>query len=626
MALELIKVPLSAGAGDALKKHLRTNIESINKGLKPYFESKFVKMRQVYEATPAQKIRSFPFKNASNLVVPVAAIHCDTLHAAVMSATFKTRPLFVARLLGQYTDDMDHFRKAWEDFLQEQGDESEELDLYRVEEAWFAEIIRYGTSVIKSPYITQFIDTMVPAGDGSGKGEVVTDVHYRGPRPEKLPYEDFGVDPSTRKLSQANFKFHRCRLRKWELLERRYKQFYDPSKVDDILKSPDRTSPGIIQQQREEDSEAKSGDEFEEWDVYECWLSYRAPNQAKAPKIICWYHLKTNTLLRAVYDTYPIEPFIAGRLLYRDDSWFGYGLCEVLAPIQEEISMMHNQRRDNQTVATTKMFRADPDSKIHEGYDMYPSAVIPARKDEFEAIAMGEVSGVTIEEERLSLELAEKRSGVSPPMQGYGAGTNTKRGVYSSMGTLSLLQEGNRRTDLNIADLRAAHTQLGRVISKEYAHFGIDESSLLRFGVAGDIIKQAAELIRVNKLGLPIYAATASINKEVEKQSDMMLHQLMTRHYGMVAQMLQQISVVTTPDDVKKYLMDAAKSANKLVESILRSFDRDDPSQLVPKIVIKQQAPNKSGPTVLQPQQSTGGPGMPGGQASFGVPTGVAKG
>lgn len=629
---DLYKVPLSADAEQHLVRHLDRRINALQVGLKTLFQTNLPRWRRIYEATPTETQRSFPWEGAANLVVPLAGIHCDTLHARVMAALFKTHPLWVAGIIGVTDGAGDDIRVAWEEFLSYVGIEPDELDLYHVEEAWTAETIRYGTSTIKIPQVTEYEDRFIPAGDGSERGEVMREIKYKGPRPCKIAFEDFLIPPSATDLGKADIKVHRIRMQKHELEQRRFVQFFDPTKVDSILDSPDRTSPDYVQQQREQDAGAKSSnDGFAEWDVFECWLAWRPPNGSKlAPCITAWYHKKSQTLLRAFYNRYPDDPFVSQRLLYRDDSFHGYGLCEVLDMIQEEVSTIHNQRRDNSTVANTMVWRVDPTSKLHQGYHIYPSAMLPAVAGEIEPMQHGQVSPMVMEEEKLAMEIAERRSGVSPPMQGYGAGTNTKRGVYTAMGTLSLLQEGNRRTDLTIADIRYGHARLGRILTRQYALMGIHDKTIDQFGALQEKIIVAAELIKRGKLCIPIRSATASVNREVEKQNDLMLTQIMARHYNMVAQLLQQASLSTLPQPVRDYLPKVIEASDRLMKSILKHFEHEDVDALVPKSLPqggagggapKQQNP---GLAVVPPQSGNPMAEQSGGQAASGLPSGMA--
>ena len=582
--IEVTKPAFSEDGKKALERHLYDRVSALKAGLDPLFTTNLVRWRKVYESVPAETVREFPWHNASNLIVPIAGIFSDTLHARIMAAVWKTRPVFNVGITGGHRGEAEPLRAAWEEWLCFNAVEPEELNLYEVEREWFGEAIRLGTSTVKSPVVQEYEDAVIPAGDGSGKYEMQRSTVYDGPRPEKLAFEDFLIPPAAKSVEAADIIIHRIKLEKHQLVDRKFRKFYDPREVDKILGSPDRQSPEYIQQQREGDANARTvpGYGWAEWDIHECWLKWRGPNEKHAPRIIVWYHFKTRTILRTVFDFYGVRPFVTARLLFRDSQFHGYGMCELMENFQEEISKMHNQRIDNRDVANTRVWAVDPDSKIHQGYQIYPSAMVPARKGEIEAIGAGDISASSIDEERNAIELAERRSGVSPPMQGYGAGQNTKRGVYTAMGTLSLLQEGNRRTDLNISDMRFAHTKLGRIISKEYAEWGIDERKLAQFGDRHEAIMAAAQLVKDGKLGLPVSSATASVNREVEKQNSLMMTQVMARHYGMVGQLLTTAANGMLPESVRIYAGQVIDASNLVMKKILRYFDEDDVDALIP--------------------------------------------
>jgi len=611
VAINPIKIQLKADGERRLKNHLRNRILALRHGLRDIHETRLVKWRKAYEAVPAEKVREFPFHNASNVVVPIIGIHSDTLLSRIMAAIWKTRPIWYARVSGNHGGEAEKPRVALEEFMNYEAMEPEELDLYRVEREWFGEAIKYGTSTIKVPWETLWESEVSDAGDGSGRVNFSKVMQYDGPRPEKIAFEDFWVPPAIKTLDKADIKIHRRRMQMFELEERRFVQAYDASKVDRILKFPDRTSPIHVQQQLEEDTGARTSSSYgyKEWDIYECWLRYRT--QGNIVRIIVTYHFLSDTILRAHYNYYPntIEPFETARLFYRDDMFYGYGFAEMLGMLQEEISQIHNQRRDNSTVANTKVWRVSPDSKLHKGYRIYPSAMLPAEKDEIEPLQHGEISRVTIEEERLSMDLAERRSGVSSSSQGYGAGVmHGRRGVYTAMGTMALLQEGNNRTDLNISDMRYSHTRLGRIITKEFAAFGLGGRPLL-FGEMSEDILAAFEAVKNGTIGLPIYSSTASINREVEKQNDIMLTSVLNRHYGTITEMLSQMNNPQLPEEAREYVKKAVTAADNLMREVMRHFGYNEVDRFVPEV--------PSGQAGNSPKELQGGPRLveaPGGQ------------
>jgi hypothetical protein len=623
--VEQIKITLTEQSEARLRRYLRDKICAIREGLRELHETKLVIWRKAYEAVPAQATREYPFHGASNLVVPIIAIHSDTLLARVMSSVFKTLPLWTSRLIGEYPSAAEDWRNAFQTHMQYIGVEPNELDLYRVYHEWFAETIKYGTSTVKSPWERRVEDVYMPAGDGSY--DYYPEVKYEGSRPEKIQFQDFGILPGEKTVERANFKYHRIRYQREELEERAFRGIYDKDAVKKILGHPDRTSPDIVSQQRESDAGARtvSGYGWAEYDVYECHLLYKLGRHYT--RIIVWYNEYNDVILRAFHNYYPDDIFVTARLFYRDDFFFGYGFAETLAMLQEEISQIHNNRRDNSTVANTMVWRVDPDSEINKGYRTFPGATLPGKKDEIEGIQPGQVSSMTIDEERLTLELAEKRSGVQAPTQGMGSGVINKRGVYSSQGTLSLLQEGNTRTDLNITDIRYAHTKLGRIIGRQEAEFGNEDvNRFRRYGKMAGMVQQALKAMKDGVLTLPVYASTASVNREVEKQSDTMLTQLMQRHYAMITQMLQAANNMMTPEPVKKYLNEACESANMLMKSVFRHFGYDEAGRYVPDV---QQAQPQQGPgqqqQLGQQMLGAGGPQTPNANPMAAMLAGLAQ-
>ncbi len=591
--LEPTKVDFTGDALNEVKGYLHERIQALTDGAKQLFQTKLPEWRRLYESRPLERNRQFPFENASNLVVPIIGIHCDTLHARIMASLWKTKPLFYSKLYGQYDKDMDPVRQSWEDYLVYEATEPEELDLYSVESEWVAEIVRYGTSTMKVVNTQRYDDYFQPAGDSSSvkDGNFIRKMIYDGPCPQKLAYQDFLIPENIARWQQADIKIHIARLTHHDLMRRKMFGVYDEAALTTVLAQPDRYSPDYVVKQRQEDADAKTSSQgYREWDVHECWFQWRTTSGDFTPRIIVWYHFKSNTLMRAVYDYYPDQPFVMGRLLYRDDSVRGYGLCETLGQFQEELSVIHNQRRDNQTVANTKVWRVDPNSKLHEGYKVYPGAMLPADEGEIEALAMGEVSQLSIEEEKLSIDLAERRSGVSPPMQGMGAGSaQGKRGVYSAAG----------------------------------------------IGEQAELIREAAGYVKSGKLGLTVNASSASVNKEIEKQNDLMLTQIINKHYQAIGQLVQSIQSVQTSPALKDYFQHVIDASNKLMRGILRNFDRDDSEILIPEVDLnagKQQSPDgRNGPTLVPPVQNPavagvgGGGGVPSmaqGLAGFGLPSG----
>lgn len=600
----IIPAKISGEKKDTLCRYLKDRVRELKDSMKELYEEKIVRWRAAYEARPREEQRQFPFQGASNLIIPLIAIHTDTLHAQIMAAIFKTEPIVVAKILGEFGAQGDLLKDAYEEYMQYVCIEPEELDLYRVYNEGYRECIKYGMVTFKSPWEKNTRDFLIPGGDGTGRPrDFLTKTIYEGPRPEKLPFSSFYFPVMAKRLEDMEIKCHKRIMTAYELKERKFTDIYDRAAVDKVLAQPDRTYPTTEQTEKEHTLGAHTLGAYghREYDIWECYVTWRYNDEAFAPRMIVTYHEKSDNLLRVAYDNFEREWFVGARMAHRDDMYPGYGFAEILWMFQEGASETFNGYRDNQTVANTRVWRVHPDSKLHQGYRIYPSAMLPADEGEIEALAHGDVSNINLDELRLLLELAERRSGVSPPQQGAGTGVMTKRGIYSAMGTLSILQEGNSRKDLNVSDMRDAHVRLARLMSYQYGTFGSDSktqnSRLELFGEKAPLIKDALAQIVSRKIGLPCYSSTASINKEVEKQNDVMLSQIMARHYQMIAQLLGMIQSAMTPPDQKEYGAQVIVASNILMKKILKNFGHSEVERLVPDPMKKKGAlPNASQP------------------------------
>src|ERR1700677_2500824 len=102
--------------------------------------------------------------------------------------------------------------------------------------------------------------------------------------------------------------------------------------------------------------------------------------------------------------------------------------------------------------------------------------------------------------------------------------------------------------------------------------FGEDSKYLI------EALKEYAE----NKCLIPIRSTSASINKEVEKQNDMLMVGLVQRHYTAQAQLMQAITNPMIPPEAKAYLTKVLGGADRLMYRILRDFGYDQPNDFVP--------------------------------------------
>jgi hypothetical protein len=610
-------------------KFLKGKCKGIREDLMP-------KWVRIYRGIPSEKSKTWPWPGASNLVIQVAGMFCDELLSRVM-AIYSTDPLFNCKPLGDFdsntnTSGNDQSQDI-EYFLQDCAHEPEELDLYRVEETGYSSAIRFGTGIFKFPweYVVEQQATYIGGGTEEG-----TKVNYQwakdgltrrdGPHPENVPLSDWSIDPRFANANQADFKIHTLHLDYYQLKSwMAHPDVYSKETIEKVLEQPDKIPE--YRRQLEEQKEVESREEnrcSSNYDIEECWFSYN--KDGKIYKLIAYYHEGTNLHLGCIFNMYPDneEPFEDAKFAYDDDTYFGYGACEMLESYQREVSETHNWRIDNRRFATTGVGRINKNSKLSSILQLYPGVLIPADEGEVEALAFGQnAMQYGTEDETQTLQLAAGRIGVDPAEGGSGGGTvNAKKGVYSAQGTAMSMQSRNNRNNLRMSDMRSCHVRMGRKLLKMYAHFGLG-NKIRKYGDRAELIKKALENIKSQRLGLVIKPSTASLNKEMEKQNEILLSATLERLYQTDMQAMQMLATQGLPPEMFDLIKKQIRARNALCKSLLRAFDHTDYERLlaVPEFMLQerqdairgsqqQQQPNNAGAVNQAPQQAAGAEGM----------------
>jgi hypothetical protein len=647
--VRMVPVYLPPEAERRLKDVLRKKVRWLTQCWRDYHQVKLPYWRRMYRAQPRSPQKTFPFQGASNLVVPIVSIYVDSLHARYMAARFQTEPLWVAKAITEI-EGIEPIRAALEKFMGYVGITESLMDLYRVYNSFSKEAIKLGTSVIKSAWTREVQQQIVDSGDFD-KAQT-REIIKEGPNPVKLRLEDWMIPINAADEDHTDLIVERIRLSKDQMEQRAFLNVYDRKAVATALTSPDNVAPDMMEREREDMAGVRTaqGGEWAEWHVYEIHMKYFVPaghigigqydNQEDGSRtvglaqsestsaghyrIVCTYHEKSDALLRCVYNFYPENgnPYVSSRLIVEEDIFPGIGFGEALSGIQQGATAVKNQRVDNGTIANTRIWKVRTTATQAMAMSMFPNAMIPVNApDDITPEQLGDVYPSAFEEEQSNYDLADKTAGVGQSMQAQGAGSVGKtRGVYSALGTMSLQQAGNSRSDMRVCDLSYPHTKLGQKTALQFAHFGVPDNLVELFGPKdGALIKQAFMAENFGKLAIPIRAATASINQEVERQNRQLLVGQTAQFFEQISNMMVAISNPQIPPDNRDYLIRVIHGATQLERALVRSFGLDDIEQFIPEPNItplpppQPQPPGGPGGGGPEVSQGQGGQGAPGG-------------
>ena len=582
------KVDFGVDGNKNLDNYVYHNLMALLNSYSTLHTSEVQRWRKLTKGIPNDKVKNFPWTNASNVVIQLIGENVDIIKAIQLGSIYEVSPLWVTGLVGDWKDEDkgEECRETMETFLTQMGLSKNELDLYRVESKAAHDINSLGSALIKLPWITNK-EMVVLNGDEKGNLTEEEITIYDGPRPEKLRYEDWGATPTAQTWEEAQFKYHEYRLSKHECERKVYQGVFDKQVWEEIKNSPDVQGLTMEEMSQLEEQKLQSPDpvkELDRWRFYECWFKYYHNN--KCYHIIYTIHLNPTKRLCSFFNFYPKneEPFEFGRLGYNEDGLIGYGLAEMGELYQEEVTTGHNQRVDNRTLANMSIILGGNNPRMDAGIQLFHGCVLPFSKNDCDVLELGRNYPSSVQEEELTISLAKARFGTDiPGAEGQGSGTVDRKGNYSSMGTFSIMQQGSRRININVTDFRYMHLNLGQKFQRQYAWFGAGEDRLKVYGERARYLSKAFEAVKSGRMELPIKAATQSINKEIEKQTGMLFVNVMQRHLGAIGQMLQAVVNPTVPDIIHKYALGSIIAQSFVMGKLLRSFGYDDIYRMQPE-------------------------------------------
>jgi len=630
---------------EAIKVWVYEQIKARRRQLEQRHKKLVPEWRRIAEGRPREEKKSWPFENCANLVHQIVGEASDDMAARVMGLVWATAPIAIYRYFTKSANQDEAekntkkakcLEQAMDYFAYEPG----ELDLWNKENIWFSDSAKLGTAwvcVVPEERIEQVFVGYDDKNKGSNFEE---ETLYEGPRVLNLRDEDVLYDPDVDTPEDSDFFSRRITLTRRKLQEREFKGWYAKGSVAKVLGKPDRYGPD--ENRRRAEKGKGTGDASEdkvlaEWDFEECYF-YWYHNKKKF-RLIAWFHFETKTMMNQVFNFIPDNqiPIVRTRLSSSEKGMNGDGYAQMLKYSQDEISTAKNQRTDSITWGMLGMNRLSPQNKnIDRNFKVFPGANLPFGKDEFEHYDVGSpaMASLSMENEAAMIQQARERAGVGPAVAGQGAGGLQGRGrnaQYGSMGTLAVMQDSNTRVAHRTSDFRHAHVKLFGLLTDMYGAMGLGRKGSL-FGLDDKLLTEALEDYLERRVKIPIRAATASANREVTKQNELLLNQAMMLYVKEMSTMIQGAMNAQAPPFYKKWMVAIIKSRTRMMQQVMRDFQlSDQPEEYIPDIEFDGEGGNRGeGPS----QQSGVDPRViemaerarqPGGVALPGAAPGMAQ-
>lgn len=486
----------------------------------------------------------YPYPGASNLELPLIAMHSDPVLADFLQSFHAAKDYWTPEARRpDRVDDAGALRRGLTAI------EQRWLKMRRVNTRAFLDNIILGTAFYKNGWRSERAGRRRYAADGTSQRLVEMISH---PSIEPVPIQrlwfpayawslDFDAPGGTPWIGQE----FRWSPEEWE----RYAQ------GSSELPGFDKEAADVVRNFLDDEDEpvrdvTESEDEFEPFErlrhkVFEVWARFDTRGNGVYEDLVALVHPTSGEVLRAIYfpNAHGRHPFHAINYL-PGYGIYGIGLAEVDEWAQEASTQLLNAQIDNARLANTRMFSA-PIGSMHQPDEMvYPGKVWYLEPDE----SIGEVrlselypSGFTLLTQLV--QFSEMRSGVNELRQGSLSGMPSRTPATS---LLSIMREGNKRFDMIHSGVRDVHSEMGlRMVQNVAQRAQEDPFTWNAFFTRAVGPEDAARILKVlreapevleESFGISVTATSASVNKEVEKQSFIGMLQIAQQIYGALVQ------------------------------------------------------------------------------------------
>lgn len=565
-----------------------------------------------YESEPPTGRKDFPFEGACNIVIPTIATTCDAIFAREINTVFALAPLWnVKPLQSKWSE----HAKPCENFLE--WAQQYVMQMYDVCWPWYFESTLLGTGFIKMPWVEDVRRQLSYTPSGRVGFENI--IYHYGPRPQYLPIQDVALPDGDWDVQTAPWIGNFFRLTKTQLRARKQRP-YGYEGVDDMKPM---TAKDTIRAERDRIEGFVRTDLYELYELFEMWLDWDVNGDGYDEQLVVTWDNEAHQIKRVIYNQYleGYRPYFKASFMRRHGRAYGTGIARMLRQLAEGITTQHRQFIDNATLANTRIWKARRNAGIRQGTKIYAGKVMFLNDpDDLKAEQMGDVYNSQQSVLASLREAGERRTGLSDVHLGIESPRVVNRMPATNM--LSILQEGNRRFDLTIRDMRYATSKVGEAALLLYQQFRPTGVAYGVLGEDGDLLEETWRMPMSRfkgGLGIAVSATSQANNRELEKQSLNQLIQTVGSYYQKMFELLGIMNSPQATGDTKELAQKVAHGSREMMKRLLQAYAVPDTESFLPDLErIAQGGPNVSGlPNAVGPQGLPAGSvgAIPGGGA-----------
>jgi len=545
-------------------------------------------------------VADVPFVGASDLELPLTAMHVDPIYADFMQTLHVPEDFWST--VGKRPDTVE-IAKPTQEFLSRV--EKNYIKMRRVNQKAMLDFIIHGTCVYKDHILHD--RRMVRDRTGA-----MVPVLRHQPVVQHIPIEQFiiparsyDIDPDAAN-GAAQWVAQEFYLTKEQFAERinaesPWLPAYDK---DDAAKVMEWAEDNMGENRVRET--IQSEDQYKPWrnrviTLHEIHVRYAPDATGLQQDLVIVWHQPSRTVLRAIANPllhgkrpFSGQPFLPGL------GFYGLGIADLDEWAQLASTRVLNNVIDNTLLSNTIMIGAPQGMNIQPDEPIYPYKIWSLGPGEdLKAVQMGRSNPQALSLLQVFGQWSEQRTGVSELRQGDVSNVPSRTPAAT---TLSILAEGKKRFDMILGNLKDGSLgEMGVRILQNLVQISQTDPRWKAFAVEALGQVDGEKVVRVlegpvhdieAKFGMTVTATSSQVNKEAEKQSLMFLAQTMGQFYPQQMQYAQMLG------DQQLMLATVTAAYNGTIElqrRLLESHDVQNPDQYLPNAQAGMQPPMQPG-------------------------------
>lgn len=549
-------------------------------------EEEWIQAYKAYYHKPEEKVKNFPFAKASNLVIPIVATDTDTAVARYMSLLFEPNSLWYTKA---HRPDMVEFARVINEFVP-WAQKNELRNLRENINAGVFETVLLGTGVWKTRYAREerfvYEYREQQTDPFATNGQVITQqkraIIRDCPDVRHVPLYDFFTNANATTLDDAVWCAERVMLSSATFANRVNSGLYMMPPSVAAWNRNERGSRVLQELQKMQELQPQRPDSLE---LFEGWFDWDLTGTGIMQSIVMTMHLPTKSLVRVDYNPFfnQQKPYDVARYIKVPSNFYGIGYYHMLHGFQQEVSTMHNQRIDNNTVSNVAMFKALKGGNITEGEPLFPGRILFVDDmNEIMPMNMGQPVTADLSTEQAVMQYANKRTGLSELNYGI-ANTNTAYGTAGGLNELS--QESKKRGDTAMASIREALGGVGLKVLELYQQRNQRQKHVFVLGDEdGQLMEQVlqfpTEIIRLG-LAVEVTASSTKNSRELELRANAVVFQQLMGYYTQIQQFMSIAVSPQAPEPVRQAAMASVQGMSIMMERILDGYQIPDSKRMI---------------------------------------------